>query len=279
MDDNNLGKKFLPVTSVASGDGRYAAEDIYCLPIQIVNVFFIGDPDKNSEWVLIDAGMPRSTDEIIGTAKELYGEDRPPSCIILTHGHFDHVGALVELVEHWKVPVYAHELEIPYLTGRKDYPEPDPTVEGGLVAKMSRMFPNEGIDLGPHIHPIPVDGTVPGLAEWRWVHTPGHAPGHISLFREKDRALIAGDAFVTVKQESLYKVITQDKEIHGPPRYFTTDWKAAKESVKKLQKLEPAVAATGHGMPMSGQELSDGLAKLAREFDAIAKPDHGKYVD
>ena len=40
--------------------------------------------------------------------------------------------------------------------------------------------------------------------------------GHISLFREKDRTLIAGDAFVTVKQEYLYKVITQEQEISGP---------------------------------------------------------------
>ena len=50
-----------------------------------------------------------------------------------------------------------------------------------------------------------------------------HTPGHISLFREKDRTLIAGDAFVTVKQEYLYKVITQEQEISGPPRYLTTD--------------------------------------------------------
>ena len=37
---------------------------------------------------------------------------------------------------------------------------------------------------------------------WRWVHTPGHTAGHVSLFRDADRTLIAGDAFVTTKQES-----------------------------------------------------------------------------
>ena len=63
--------------------------------------------------------------------------------------------------------------------------EPDPTVEGGMVAKMSPLFPNEPIDLGNNVKALPTDGTVPHMPEFRWIHTPGHTPGHISLFREK----------------------------------------------------------------------------------------------
>ena len=103
-------------------------------------------------------------------------------------------------------------------------------------------------------------------------------PGHISLFREKDRTLIAGDAFVTVKQEYLYKVITQEQEI-STPRYLTTDWKATKESVIKLEELKPLVAITGHGIPMSGELLSTSLKTLVQEFDKIAVPDYGKYIN
>ena len=103
--------------------------------------------------------------------------------------------------------------------------------------------------------------------------------GHFILVCEKDHALIVGDAFVTVKQEYLYKVLTQEQEISGPPRYLTTDWQAAKESVIKLEALKPTVAITGHGMPMSGDLLTTNLKKLVNEFDQIAVPDYGKYVD
>src|SRR5699024_8536701 len=138
--------------------------------------------------------------------------------IVLTHGHFDHVGGIIELVEHWDIPIYAHELELPYLTGKECYPTPDAPVEGGLIAKVSLIFPIEPIQLGYYVEALPEDGSVPHLPEFKWIHTPGHAPGHVSFFREKDRTLIVGDAFVTVKQDALYKVLTQEQEINGPPR-------------------------------------------------------------
>ena len=270
--------KYIPTTSITSGTGIEVLPDLYQFTVQIVNILLIGNPEAEEKFVLIDAGMPKSSEMIITAVEERFGEGRRPEAIILTHGHFDHVGALIELVEEWDVPVYIHELEMPYVTGEKRYPEPDASVEGGLVAKMSPMFPNEPIDLGNRVQQLPTDGNVPHLPEFRWIHTPGHSPGQVSLFREKDRALIAADAFVTVKQDSLYKVLTQDHEINGPPRYLTTDWQAAKDSVEKLARLNPSVAVTGHGLPMAGEKLTKSLEKLVRNFDDIAIPDHGKYL-
>lgn len=270
--------KYIPTTSIGSGIGVEVLTDIYCYTVQIVNIVLVGNP-KTNDFVLIDASMPRSADKMVSVVEGRFGKNSRPKAIILTHGHFDHVGAVIELVEHWGISVYAHELEMPFLTGQMSYPEPDSTVKGGMVAKMSPMFPNEPINLGANIHTLPSDGTVPHMPEFRWIHTPGHTPGHVSLFREKDRALIAGDAFVTVKPEYLYKVMTQEQEISGPPRYLTTDWKAAKESVQKLEALKPSVAITGHGVPMAGEELTSNLTMLAENFDEIAVPDYGKYVD
>lgn len=270
--------KYIPATSRKSGEGSELLRDIYFQTIQIVNIAFIGDPD-GKDFVLVDAGMPESANEIISITEDRFGKNVRPNAIILTHGHFDHVGAIIELIRHWKVPVFAHEKELPFLTGQQSYPKPDASVEGGMVAKMSPLFPNEPVNLEDQVEALPPDGRVPHLPEFRWIHTPGHSPGHISLFREEDGVLIAGDAFVTVKQESLYKVMKQEQEISGPPRYLTTDWEAARNSVEKLASLNPTTAVTGHGMPMTGQNLSQSLNKLVREFDDIAVPDHGKYVD
>ncbi|RFU66357.1 MBL fold metallo-hydrolase [Peribacillus saganii] len=277
--DNNIDKKIIPVTTIRSGDKVEVTADIHCMTIQVANICFVGTPGRQTGWVLVDAGMPRSADDIIAASEELFGQGSVPEAIILTHGHFDHVGALIPLAKHWGVKVYAHELEMPFLTGKQDYPEPDMGVEGGMVAKMSGMFPNDGIDIGDMAAFLPADGSVPAMPGWKWIYTPGHTPGHISLFRESDRALIAGDACVTVKQEYLYKVLTQEQEISGPPRYFTTDWPSARKSVEKLEALKPAIAVTGHGIPMEGKLLSESLKTLVENFDKMAIPDYGKYVD
>jgi glyoxylase-like metal-dependent hydrolase (beta-lactamase superfamily II) len=273
--ENPYEDRLLPLNSITSGDGQQVLADLFCLPIQIVNVCFVGRPGQ-SEWVLVDAGMPRSADLISRVAAERFSSK--PAAIVLTHGHFDHVGAIVDLVRHWDVPVYAHALEMPYLTGMSDYPPPDPVISEGLVAGMSPLFPNAGINLENHVQTLPSDGSVPYMPDWQWIHTPGHTPGHISLFREKDRALIAGDAFCTVKQESLYHVMTQEIELSGPPKYFTPDWEAAWKSVNLLAALNPVSAVTGHGRPLSGAALTAGLHRLAEHFDKIAIPEEGRYV-
>ena len=165
---------------------------------RIVNVGFIGSFDgHDGPWLLVDTGLPGSMSRILNAAELLYGPDATPDAIILTHGHFDHVGSVRELVRHWRVPVYAHELELPYLTGRSSYPPPDPAVGGGVMAMMSRFFPRKPINLGASVLPLPADGALPVIGGWRWIHTPGHAPGHMSYvfdMAESGKQLLAFDA-------------------------------------------------------------------------------------
>jgi glyoxylase-like metal-dependent hydrolase (beta-lactamase superfamily II) len=222
--------------------------------------------------------MHGSAARIRAAAVKRFGEGSRPSVIILTHGHFDHVGALEELADEWDVPVYAHALELPYITGRQSYPAPDPTVGGGAMAVLSFLYPRGPIDIGARAAQLPTDGSVPGLPEWRWLHTPGHAPGHVSLFRDRDRCLIAGDAVITVKQESALAVWTQRPELHGPPMYFTPDWVAAAASTRALAQLDPEILASGHGLPLRGANMRVALDQLAAEFESIAMPESGRYV-
>jgi glyoxylase-like metal-dependent hydrolase (beta-lactamase superfamily II) len=125
---------------------------------------------------------------------------------------------------------------------------------------------------------LPDDGSIPNMPDWRWIHTPGHAPGHVSLWREADRVLIAGDAVITTGQESAYEVMVQEFEMHGPPRYFTPDWSDAGRSVEVLAQLEPDLLITGHGAPAAGPGMQEALLRLARDFAEIAVPDKTRYV-
>lgn len=247
-----------------------------------VNLYYVWPQDQQgtgAAWVLVDAGLPASADYIRQHAAELFGPDNPPQAIVLTHGHFDHVSALPDLLQAWpNVQVYAHPLELPYLTGRSSYPPPDPTVGGGSMAAMSFLYPKKPLDLGSRVEALPDDGSVPFLPGWQWVHTPGHTPGHVSFFREADRTLLAGDAFTTVKGESMLATWTQKQEVHGPPAYFTPDWEASRTSVEQLARLAPEVAATGHGIAMLGDELRQQLQDLVENFRQKAVPAHGRYV-
>lgn len=251
------------------------APGVWGLKTVFVNLFFIAAPDGS--WVLVDAGVYGSADKIRTVADEFFGGERPRA-ILLTHGHFDHIGAVKELAQDWNVPVYAHPLEMPYLTAKSSYPPPDPSVGGGGMAYMSFLYPKKPIDIRENIELLPPDGSVPGLPDWRWIHTPGHTAGHVSFFRESDRVLLAGDAFVTRHGESMLAVMSQKREVHGPPKYYTSDWAAAHRSVERLLELNPSVAATGHGMPMEGEQLTRQLEELVKEFWSVAVPTTGRYV-
>jgi glyoxylase-like metal-dependent hydrolase (beta-lactamase superfamily II) len=91
------------------------------LKIMFVNVFGVAHNDGS--WTLIDAAVPHSASHVKSWAEKTFGQR--PNAIVLTHGHFDHVSAAKDLADEWDVPIYAHPLEFPYLTGHKEYPPPN----------------------------------------------------------------------------------------------------------------------------------------------------------
>ncbi|KAA0677251.1 MBL fold metallo-hydrolase [Roseomonas genomospecies 6] len=277
---DSAGRADDPGRDRARDDGTHEiAPDLAYRRLAIVNVVFVGAPGAGDrQWVLIDAGVMGTAGLIAKAAEERFGPASRPAAIVMTHGHFDHVGALEELADRWEAPVYAHGLEHPYLDGSASYPPPDPSVGGGLMSLMAPLYPRGPVDVKRWLRGLPEDGGVPGMPGWRWLATPGHSPGHVSFWREADRTVIAGDAFITTRQESAYAVAVQDPEMHGPPMYYTTDWEKARESVALLAGLEPELAVTGHGPAMRGAGMRAALHDLARDFDRIAVPEQGKYV-
>lgn len=254
------------------------APDLAVLKLSIVNAIFCGLKRAGERrWILVDAGLGTGTGSIRQTAGDRFGYIRgngsvPPCAIVLTHGHFDHVGALRTLAPEWDAPIFAHTLERPFLDGSEQYPAPDPWV-GGLLAMSSPLLPRGPINVSKFLRTLPSDGHISGMPGWQWLHTPGHTPGHISLWRESDRTLIAGDAVVTTRQESIYNVLTQRPEVHGPPMYFTPDWEAARESARLIASLEPELLITGHGPALQGPIMRRALHELAANFDEVAVPE------
>jgi glyoxylase-like metal-dependent hydrolase (beta-lactamase superfamily II) len=250
------------------------AKGIRHLKILFVNAYLVETPENDS-WVLVDTGIPLSDGKIKKFAAEIYGANSKPSAIVLTHGHFDHAGAALALAAHWEVPIYAHHLEMPYLTGVSDYAPQDPSV-GGAIAQMSRMFPHSGYDFGSRVYPIPESGELLEMSGWKIHHTPGHTAGHVSLFRESDKTLLAGDALATMNMDSWTSQITEKPEFCRPPAPFTPDWNAARKSIEFLASLNPETVAAGHGQTISGANTAARLKNFAENFQI---PAHGRYVN
>ncbi len=89
--------------------------------VVFVNAYFVDAPDGGGSWVLVDTGLLKSAMLVRRAAEQRYGSGARPDAIILTHGHFDHAGNALHLAREWDVPIYAHRLEMPYLTGKSDY--------------------------------------------------------------------------------------------------------------------------------------------------------------
>ncbi len=248
------------------------APNVRGLRIAFVNVYAVTHGDGS--WTLIDAALPFTDGIIRRWAEQHHGG--PPNAIVLTHGHFDHVSAAPALAEDWGVPVYAHPLEFPYLTGEREYPKPNAGAGGGLMSLLSPLYPKGPVHLGGRLRPL-TEGASAVLPGWEVLHTPGHTPGHCSLYQPRDRTLLVGDAFCTTSAESFFEAaLAQEPELHGPPAYFTSDWAAAQDSVEKLAAMDVAVVAPGHGKPLAGADLSGELRELAVRFRAVAVPENRK---
>lgn len=246
------------------------AQDVVCIPAGISNAYLLGTEEG---FVLVDSGTPGNEKKILRAVREHLGKNATPCAIVLTHGHFDHSGSALALARRWGVRIHVHRLELPFVDGTNHYPPADPAV-GGFLAQMMRFAPNQKIDLSPHVTALRLS-ELPWLAGWKIIETPGHSPGHISLFRPADGTLIAGDAFATMDLDSAVAVMSRRQQVSRPPAVFTPDWQSAERSVRRLAELDARVLAAGHGVPMSGFAAQGQLRDLSRNFPV---PEHGRYA-
>lgn len=142
-------------------------------PVQ-TNYYCIEDAEKNC--LIIDPGedAPRIIEEV--ESKKLV-----PQAILITHGHFDHIGAVDKIRDHFNIPVYIHELEKDTLIS--------PAANGSTRYPMLPQVKNRAAD-----HLIKEEGemTVGGFT-FDVRHTPGHSVGSVSFVFENEGFAIVGD--------------------------------------------------------------------------------------
>jgi glyoxylase-like metal-dependent hydrolase (beta-lactamase superfamily II) len=188
--------------------------DVVRVRTRLANAYLVG---RREAWIVVDTATRGCANRIRAAAERRFGAGARPVGIVLTHGHWDHAGSAAALAALWNVPVYVHPLEMPYVTRRSDYAPCDPTI-GGPLGLLSRFFPSHSYDLGAWVRPLPENSLAPGMPESQCLYTPGHTHGHISLFRESDRVLLAGDALATMDMHSLAGLITERPEFCGRRR-------------------------------------------------------------
>jgi len=236
------------------------APGVAVVPTLIANAFLAGERDA---WVLVDACTPGHDQMIVRAAESRFGRGARPRAILLTHGHFDHAGSAGALADRWSVPIYAHPLEIPFLTGQAHYP-PFNYSSPGFFTRIARFFPTATVNLGSRVAALDLDQPLPGLPDWKMVETPGHTPGHVAFFRPGDAVLLAGDAVTTMNLDSFLDTLLRRRQVCRPPVPATSNWKDAANSVRLLASLRPSMIAAGHGLPM--RDTAAQLSHLAEDF-------------
>ncbi|MEK5529207.1 MBL fold metallo-hydrolase [Viridibacillus sp. FSL R5-0468] len=173
--------------------------------------------------VLIDTGFSGQIEDIRVAMEKVGISFDKLKVIILTHQDIDHIGSIPEILQECgsNIKVYAHDLDKPYIQGDLSLLK-DGHLENPPKGKVDDTL-KDGQEL-------PYCGGI------RIIHTPGHTPGHISLYLEQSKTLIAGD--------SMYSENGIIKGIHAPT---VLDIKEARLSLKKYLDLDIESVVCYHG--------------------------------
>ena len=192
----------------------------------MVNCFLVREADGGT---LVDANLPGSGKGILAVASKL---DLPIRRILLTHAHFDHVGAVDALCHR----LTGIELVIGHREAR--LLQKDLSLDAGETGKKLLGFP------GTAARPTKLLQDSDRVGSLRSVFSPGHTPGHMAYLDERDATLIAGDSFTTqlgVTGAGAFRI--------SFPMAALFAWNKVRsaESAKKLLELKPTRMAVGHG--------------------------------
>ncbi|MDQ3954323.1 MAG: MBL fold metallo-hydrolase [Actinomycetota bacterium] len=203
------------------------------LPLPTMNVYLI--EDEGGGVTMFDAGVSSMAGSLRRACAERGGLNR----IVLGHAHVDHRGAAPGL----GAPVYCHPAEVADAEG-----------DGGLHYQDTNLLAPHGRLTLPRLMkmwdggPVEVAGTVAEgdeVSGFRVVDAPGHAPGQIVLYRERDGLALTSDVFYTIDAQT--GVPVSPRPAHPAFHY---DDRAARAAMRKVAELDPSSAWPGHARPV-----------------------------
>lgn len=212
--------------------------------------------------VLVDTGYPGQLPLIRQALEQAGISFETLSKVILTHQDLDHIGSLPNILTEsaQKIEVLANEIEKPFIQGEKRLLK----ITDEAIAQIDANFPpdvpeewrkafKQLLENPPRaqVDTIVVDGAeLPDCGGITIIDTPGHTPGHISLYHQPSKTLIAGDAMVV-----------RDGQLFGPDPQYTLDLDEAMRSLKKLTRYDIETVICYHGGAFSDQ-VNSRIAEL-----------------
>lgn len=218
-----------------------------------MNIYFL---EAEGGVVQFDAGSKAMVKAARESAQRLGGLQR----IVLGHAHADHRGTAAAL----DAPVHCH---------------PDEVADAESDAAIAPYFDLAQLPVAPvrWIYPfllrrwdggaVKIDGTVTEgdeIAGFRVLHFPGHAPGLIGLWRERDRLAIVSDVVYLIDSARLRALPHGEASVPHPT--WNWDHAKAKESLRRLAALEPRTVCAGHAEPLRGDDLRATLERAAEKY-------------
>jgi len=195
------------------------------------------------EMILVDTGLPGQFELIKETALNKGIDLSNLTKIVITHQDIDHIGSLTAFKKAFKdVKVFSSAIEADYISGKKESIrlalskqnfDKLPEEQKPTALNFQKMFANverTTVDIT-----LEDDGLLPDCTKTKVIHTPGHLPGHMSVYFEETKTLITGDAFG----------LDNGKFLFNPG--YTTDKPLAKESVKKFLNYDITNIVCYHG--------------------------------
>ena len=220
-----------------------------------MNVYFIEDEGGVTQF---DAGTRPMTKDVKRVADELGGLKR----IVLGHSHTDHRGTAPAL----GAPVLCHEDERTYAE-RDEWPDywDIKKIEWAparwIYPTLHRRWDAGGVKISETL----AEGDE--IAGFKVLHMPGHAPGQIALFRERDRMALTTDTFYMVDSARL-KALPDDERPVVPHFAYNQSTREAAESVRKLAAIGAETCWPGHEEALQGTQ-EEVRARLEQAADKV----------